>query len=118
MKPILLFLTTLFSCLVYSQKEDYREIDREWAKEINAVFENLDKRKIPHGILLDYAMEFTDVTAYNGTLTDSTAVNSSVFSNIYKTLFMGKVTSDTTYFPRMENIAKSSIWFVLQIFKI
>jgi len=109
MKPTLLFLVTLFSFFAYSQKQDYREIDRERAKEINAVFENLDKRKIPHGILLDYAMEFTDVTAYNGKLTDSTAVNSSVFSNIYKTLLMGRVTTDTTYFPRMENIAKS--WF-------
>jgi len=86
MKPTLLFLTTLFSCLVYSQKQDYREIDREWATKINTVFENLDFSKVPHGILLDYAMEFTDVTAYNGTLTDSTAVNSSVFSNIYKTI--------------------------------
>jgi len=34
-------------------------------------------------------MEFTDVTAYNGTLIDSTAVNPQIFSNIYKTLFMG-----------------------------
>jgi|GEM_PF-617942 len=105
MKPTLLFLTTLFSCLVYSQKQDYREIDREWATKINAVFENLDFSKVPYGILLDYAMEFTDVTAYNGTLTDSTAVNSSVFSNIYKTLVMGRVTTDTIYFPRMETIA-------------
>jgi|GEM_PF-6918314 len=38
---------------------------------------------------LDYAMEFTDVTAYNSTLTDSTAVNSSMFSNIYKTILNG-----------------------------
>jgi len=78
MKLKLLFLITLFSCLVYSQKEDYREIDREWATKINTVFENLDFSKVLH-----------------------------VFSNIYKTLVMGKVTTDTIYFPRMETIARN-----------
>jgi len=86
MKKAILFLTIIFSCLAYSQKEDYREIDREWATKINAVFENLDFTKVPHGILLDYGMEFTDVEAFDGILRDSTYVNSIVFSTIYKTI--------------------------------
>jgi hypothetical protein len=35
----------------------------------------LEKDRVPHGVLLDYAMEFTNVPAYNGTLTDSTSVD-------------------------------------------
>jgi len=37
-KPLLLWIL-LLSCLAYSQKE----VNREWAAQINAVFENLDK---------------------------------------------------------------------------
>jgi hypothetical protein len=43
-------------------------VDNRWKDLINPIFENLDKSKIPSGMLLDYAMEFTDVTAYNGVL--------------------------------------------------
>ena len=35
---------------------------------VNTVFQNLDKTKIPHNILLDYGYDFIDVTAYNGQL--------------------------------------------------
>jgi hypothetical protein len=44
-------------------------VDNRWKNVINPIFENLDKSKIPSGMLLDYAMEFTDVTAYKGVLT-------------------------------------------------
>jgi len=84
MKKKLLFLVGLsfYTLGINAQTE----INTSFAEQMNTVFSDLDKTKIPHGILLDYAMEFTDVTAYNGTLTDSTAVNSFVFSTIYKTI--------------------------------
>lgn len=50
-------------------------------------------------------MEFTNVPAYNGTITDSTYVDANVLGDIYKTLFMGKVTTSTQYFPKLEDIA-------------
>lgn len=43
----------------------------------------------------------------NGTLTDSTYISVNVMGNIYKTLFMGKVTTDTQYFPTIENWANN-----------
>ena len=98
---ILLCTTTLFA--------QGKEVDREFKAQIDPIFDRIDKRQVPHGILLDYAMEFTNVPAYNGTLTDSTLINTNVLGNIYKTLFMGKVTTDTTYFPRMEKYAEK--WF-------
>uniref|UniRef100_UPI00404B779C hypothetical protein n=1 Tax=Flavobacterium sp. TaxID=239 RepID=UPI00404B779C len=61
-------------------------VDNRWKNAINPIFENLNKSKIPSGMLLDYAMEFTDVTAYNGVLTDSTFINTHVMGEIYKTL--------------------------------
>jgi hypothetical protein len=40
-------------------------------------------------MLLDYVMEFTNVEAYDGTLTDSTYVNANVVGDIYKNLISG-----------------------------
>src|SRR5690554_864706 len=54
MKKLLLLWIVLLSFSAYSQKE----INREWATQVNTVFEHLDKSKVPNGILLDYAMEF------------------------------------------------------------
>ena len=36
-------------------------IDNQWKNSVNPIFQNLDKSKIQSGMLLDYAMEFTDV---------------------------------------------------------
>ncbi|WP_299211406.1 hypothetical protein [uncultured Dokdonia sp.] len=97
---LLLFLATLTT---YAQTE----VDTQWATEINNVFQNIEKNRIPHGILLDYAMEFTDIPSYKGNLTDSTYIDVGVLSNIYKTLYMGQVTTDTTDFPQLKNYARA-----------
>ena len=68
-------------------------VSNQWKNYVNPIFQNLDKTKIQSGMLLDYAMEFTDLTAYNGVLTDSTDVDMKVLGDIYKTVFMAKVTT-------------------------
>jgi hypothetical protein len=97
----LTYLILLLPCLLFAQIH----VDNNWANEINPIFQNLDKSKIQSGMLLDYAMEFTDVTAYNGTLTDSTYLNANVVGDIYKTLFMSKVSADTTHTPLYDRYA-------------
>jgi hypothetical protein len=97
----LLFWALLCPALSYCQIE----IDTIWKQRIDSVSVNLNLANVPHGILLDKAMEFTNVPAYNGVLTDSTDLDIHVFSNIYKTLFMGRVSTDTTYFRLMQDIA-------------
>ena len=97
----LLICLLLINSLIYAQKE----INASWKSYINPIFQGLDKAKVPNAILLDYAMEFTNVPAYSGTLTDSTYIDMNTFSNIYKTLYMGKVTTDTVYFPSIHTIA-------------
>ena len=81
---LLIFLITFFCNAQIN-------VDNNWKNLINPTFQNLDKTKIQSGMLLDYAMEFTDVTAYNGALTDSTYVDANVLGDIYKTLFMSKI---------------------------
>ena len=42
-------------------------------------------------MLLDAAVEFTDLTKYNGNVTDSSYVNSKIVIDIYNTLTMSKL---------------------------
>ena len=82
-----------------------KQINRDWKNEVNRIFNPLDMDKVPHGLLLDRAMEFTNVPAYNGKLTDSTIVNVREMSNIFKTLAMARVKD--TIMPTMETHAEN-----------
>lgn len=86
----LIYLLLVAPSFMFSQIN----LDMGWAAQINPIFENLEKQRIESGMLLDYAMEFTDVAAYNGRITDSTYINANVLGDIYKTLFMSKVVAD------------------------
>ena len=65
-KNILLFCCLCFTLSMLAQPS----INNNWTETVNQTFEGLDKERIPTGILLDYAMEFADVAAYNGVLTE------------------------------------------------
>lgn len=89
-------LSLLF--LVFNIATAQQEISTAYATEANNMFAPLDKTKVPHGILLDFGMEFTNLKAYNGTLTDSTAVDAPALKNIYNTLFSSRIVNTTTGF--------------------
>ncbi|OYQ42804.1 hypothetical protein [Flavobacterium aurantiibacter] len=97
-----IYLCLLFTPFVLNAQIN---IDRTWKDAINRTFQHLDKTKVQSGILLDYGMEFTNVTAYNGVLTDSTDINTNVLGDIYKTLFMSKVVADTVHTPTFDRYA-------------
>ena len=116
MKKRILFLNWLiFSTLCYSQigvvtpekPSDNIEIDNEWKSKVLPIFQGLNKSRVPHGILKDFAMEFADLNAYNGILTDSNYVGTNVLGNIYKTLIMGNVTTSAPYFTKLEDVAQN-----------
>jgi hypothetical protein len=75
----LLIVCLLFSSFLFAQQVN----NTEFKTKILQVFQNLDKNRIPHGILLDFGMEFTNLQAFNGTLTDSTYTSSQTITDIY-----------------------------------
>ncbi|CAN1546166.1 hypothetical protein MCETHM1_01965 [Flavobacteriaceae bacterium] len=83
----LLILCLLFLNFLFAQQVNNTEFKTKTLQ----VFQNLDKNRIPHGILLDFGMEFTNLQAFNGTLTDSTYTTSQTVNDIYKTLLMYRV---------------------------
>lgn len=74
------------------------ETNTTFASQMNTLFSPLNKNNVPEGILLDYGMEFTNVPAFNGTLTDSTYTNLVVFKQIYNTLLSSRIRNVTTGF--------------------
>jgi hypothetical protein len=95
-------MTKLFSFLVFffaiQMAIGQQEINTSFKTQMNATFGNLDKNRVPHGVLLDYGMEFTNVPRYNGTLTDSTFTDMTVMSHIYKTLLTSRIRDVTAGF--------------------
>ncbi len=75
-------------------------ISTDYATQINATFANLDKTRIPHKLLVDYAMEFTELSGYNGTLTPQNTLHRGHYTAIYNTLLMSRV---NTTVPRLIN---------------
>ena len=75
-------------------------ISTDYATQINATFANLDKTRIPHKLLVDYAMEFTELSGYNGTLTPPNTLHRGHYTAIYNTLLMSRV---NTTVPRLIN---------------
>lgn len=103
---LILILLIFFSQHVWAQEKSEKQINTTWQKSVNHIFQRLNKDKIPQNVLLDYAMEFTDVIAYNGKLTDTTQIDINVLGNIYKTLLMGQLEIDTLTYPKFATLAK------------
>lgn len=74
------------------------ETNSSFANQMETMFSPLNKNNVPHGILLDYGMEFTNVPAFNGTLTDSTYTNLTTLKQIYNTLLTSRVRNVSTGF--------------------
>ncbi len=77
-------------------------LDSSYSNSINTIFQHLDKSTVQSGILLDYGLEFTDVTAYSGTVSEDNYVDVHVLSDMYKTLFISKVVGDTVHTPLIQ----------------
>lgn len=71
-------------------------VSTDYATQINTVFANLDKTKVPHKILIDYAMEFAELSGYSGTLTNENVIHRGTYTEIYNTLLMARVQTNVT----------------------
>ncbi|UUW08656.1 T9SS type A sorting domain-containing protein [Flavobacterium plurextorum] len=81
----------------------------EFKNAANQVFQNLDKSRVPNGILLDYGMDFTNLLAFDGVLRDTTLTTSQTITDIYKTLVMSRVTQNAAGFIPLEEY--STRWY-------
>ena len=65
---------------------------------MNVLFGQLDKTKIPEGILNEYGLEFTSMHEFEGVLNTRNYTNVDRIAEIYKTLLSGRIRNVTTGF--------------------
>ena len=61
-------LFLMLNCLFLSLSSLSQTVSTAYQNTINTTFYGVDKSKVPHKLLVDYAMEFTELSNYNGTL--------------------------------------------------
>lgn len=95
--------------ITYSNIRAQQTNNTQFKTKILQVFQNLNKNRIPHGVLLDFGMEFTNINAFNGIPTDSTYTTSQTISDVYKTLLMSRARQVNTGFISPQEYATR--WF-------
>jgi hypothetical protein len=95
-----------FSASTYAQQPDYyypkydlnaplppgTELDTTFHHRMRHIFGQLETNRVPKGMLLDYAMEFTNMSNYNGNvLTDTNYVDQAAYWDIYRTLYTARI---------------------------
>lgn len=64
------------------------------ANTLNPVFSNLEKDRIPTGLLLDAAVEFANLKKYDGSIPDSSYTSSKLVVDVYNTLIMSRLSAN------------------------
>ena len=65
---------------------DAQSINTTVASSINNVFSPLEKNRVPYNILLDYGIEFIDISKYDGVLGSDNYTSAAMYKEFYNTL--------------------------------
>lgn len=93
-KKSIFFILLLWGFAMQAQQN----INQDYSNKINQAFSGLDRNRVPYGLLLDFAMDFTNVKAFNGQLSDSTNLDRMTYTNLYHTMLLSRVRNVTTGF--------------------
>lgn len=106
-----LFVCVLFSLIAFNSVFAQTETDTTFSTQMNYIFSNLDKTKVPYGILRDYGMEFTNIENYNGTvpLVDSNYADINAFWDVYQTLLSSRISISASGFAKGDTV--DSRWY-------
>ncbi|MEM9679163.1 MAG: T9SS type A sorting domain-containing protein [Bacteroidota bacterium] len=91
-KPSTLFKKLIYLCCLLAYCAlPAQTVSTAYASQINTTFAGVDKSRVPHKLLLDYAMEFADLQTFDGTLNNNNLVHKGNYTAIYNTLLMARV---------------------------
>ncbi|MBA3673705.1 MAG: hypothetical protein H0W75_01900 [Chitinophagaceae bacterium] len=93
---LLLFTTYTVTAQTYTPPA-FAETDNNYRNYVNNVFGTLESNRVPTGLLMDYAFDFTDPRIYNGSvLVDSTLMEQGIYSELYKTIFTSRFNNNSS----------------------
>lgn len=105
-------LVLISMLLLYSNTSTAQtETDTTFFTQMNYIFAHIDKSKVPHGILRDFGMEFTNLENYSGTavLADSNYADAPAFWDVYQTLLTSRVSSTASGFLLADTV--ENLWY-------
>lgn len=87
-----------------------QEISTGFYDRMNYIFGLLEKDRVPKGLLLDFAFDFTNLDNYSGTfLADSNYVDPTAYWHIYQTLLTSRIHTNASAFASPD--ALDDTWF-------
>lgn len=106
MRKLLFAAVCICTCLI-SNAQESKNVQREFSEKAAFPFQQLERHRVPHGILENYALGLTEITLYDGVVRDTNLIDIQVFSNIFRELHSGRIhTSSEEDFVSMEDYAK------------
>jgi hypothetical protein len=98
MKIMMTFLHRIILCAILGIgfSLNAQNVSQEFKNTINDAFSGVDLTKVPHHLLLDYAMEFVDIRSYTGVANDTNYVHKGIYTSAYNTLLMARTQTNVT----------------------
>ncbi|WP_082113368.1 T9SS type A sorting domain-containing protein [Kordia jejudonensis] len=87
---------------------DDDEVYVPYATQISTIFEHLEKNRVPHGILTDFGLEYVDLTAYDGNLTNENHTSRATVHESFYTLISSRIREVNTGF--MQPVDFEKLW--------
>lgn len=97
MKTIRFFALVFLFCIAFMKAQVSNP--EVYDNTLQNIFSNLEKNKIPNGLLLDAAIEYADLKKYDGSLPDSSYTNSKLILDVYNTMVMSRMSANA-YIPK------------------
>lgn len=106
MKAKLYFLLSVLAAVLGPAQMSPTAVPVNPGNQINQLqnaFSNLEKERIPTGLLLDAAVEYANLSKYDGTLPDSSLTSSKLVVDIYNTLIMSRLSANAQLIKTTES---------------
>lgn len=99
-------MACVFTCFIANAQES-RNVQREFTDQAAFPFLQLERQRVPHGILQNYSLGLTELTLYDGVVRDTNSMDIQVFSDLFRELHSARIhPSSEENFVSMEAYAK------------
>lgn len=108
MKFVTLFTLLFLFLSGYTTVKAQNETHTAFSTQMNTIFSSLEKNRVPHGLLQDFAFDFAELSNYNGVLTDTNMISRDILRDIYSTIVMSAIHNNAGVLKSPDEI--DSLW--------
>ena len=78
----------------------------DFANQMNSIFQQLDKNRVPHGILTDFGLDYVDFNSYDGSLSTTNYTSRATVHEAYYDLISSRIRQVNTGFIQPQDFEK------------